>query len=227
MLMRFDFSISMKDITCAPCLQVYLHGWNRFWKLALRELSQTDISKCQHFLLLCHWLLMCFQNDLVLSWVKKKNGNWKKLISFIIMQLSHCKTQFIAKNSPSFLLCYFKCPTLNRKCYKNVCPHSKRFKWLTIKWKTVKHVTLARVPRNIYLPTVVFFGLFCCFIGLYYFQLCLAASMRESNACSGTPGRKKATGDNSQTQNVRAMGWLKILGTCNCLLWGAACHHTT
>lgn len=29
-LMKFDFSISMKDITCAPCLQVYLHGWNRF-----------------------------------------------------------------------------------------------------------------------------------------------------------------------------------------------------
>lgn len=25
-LMKFDFSISMKDITCAPCLQVYLHG---------------------------------------------------------------------------------------------------------------------------------------------------------------------------------------------------------
>lgn len=188
--MRFDFSISMKDITCAPCLQVYLHGWNRFWKLALRELSQKDISKCQHFLLLCHWLLMCFQNDLVLPWVKKKNGNRKKLISFIIMQLSHYKTQFIAKNSPSFLLCHFKCPMLNRKCYKNVCPHSERFKWLTIKWKTVKHVTLAWVPWNIYSHSVIVFGLFCCFIGLYYIQLCLTASVHESNACNRALGRK-------------------------------------
>lgn len=111
---------------------------------------------------------------------KEEKWKSKKLISFIIMQLSHCKTQFIAENSPSFLLCHFKCPMLNRKCYKNVCPHSKRFKWLTIKWKTVKHVTLARVPWNIYSPTVVFFGLFCCFIGLYSIQLCLAASMHMS-----------------------------------------------
>lgn len=111
---------------------------------------------------------------------KEEKWKSKKLISFIIMQLSHCKTQFIAKNSPSFLLCHFKCPMLNRMCYKNVCPHSEGFKWLTIKWKTVKHVTLAQVPWNIYSHSVVVFGLFCCFIGLYCVQLCLTASMHMS-----------------------------------------------
>lgn len=69
---------------------------------------------------------------------------------------------------------------LNRKSCKNVWPHSKRFRWLTMKWKTVKHVTLAGVPWNIYSPTVAFFVLSHCFIGLYSVQLCLAASMYKS-----------------------------------------------
>lgn len=193
-LMRLNFSISMKDIICTLCLQVYLHGWNRFWKLALvrREPSQKDISKCQHFLLLCHWLLVCFQNDLVLSWIKKQNGNRKNLYHLLLFSFCIAK-QFIAKNSLSFLPCHFKCPMLNRKCYKNVSPHFKRFKWLTIKWKTVKCLTLVRAPWNIY-SLVVFFSLLCHFIGSYSVQLCLGTSMHKSDA----PGRKKMTGDGSQ-----------------------------
>lgn len=103
------------------------------------------------------------QNDLFFSWAKKKNENRKKKKKTldIIMRLLLCKTQFIAKSLLFCIMCHFRCPMLNRKCYKNVCPHSERFKCLTIKWETVTHVTLVPLSWNMYLWMILFLAQFC------------------------------------------------------------------
>lgn len=100
---------------------------------------------------------------------KMKIGKGKKKPSiFIIMQLLLCKTQFIANSLLFCITCHFRCPMLNRKCYKNVCPHSERFRYLTIKWETVTHVTLVLLSWNMYLWMILFLDQFCsCIISSY------------------------------------------------------------
>lgn len=93
---------------------------------------------------------------------KMKIGKKKKsTLIFIIMQLLLCKTQFIAKSLLFCITCNFRCPMLNRKCYKNVCPHSERFRRLTIMWETVIHVTLVPLSWNMYLWMILFLAQFC------------------------------------------------------------------
>lgn len=92
---------------------------------------------------------------------KMKIGKKKNTLIFIIMQLLLCKTQFIAQSLLFCITCHFRCPMLNRKCYKNVSPHSERFKCLTIKWETVTHVTLVPLSWNIYLWMSLFLVQFC------------------------------------------------------------------
>lgn len=59
---KLDLGIRRRtyELPWSICLQLYLHRENGFWKVTLRRLSLKDISKCHRFLLLCHWLLMCF-----------------------------------------------------------------------------------------------------------------------------------------------------------------------
>ena len=90
-----------------------------------------------------------------------KGGGDGETLVFFIMQLSFCKTQFIAKSVLFCTACHFKCPMLSRKCYKSVCPHSERFKCQTTKWKTVIHVTLVVLSWNIYLSMILFLAQFC------------------------------------------------------------------
>lgn len=119
--------------------------------LGIRFIYWKEIFTCQRFLLLCHWHPMQSLNIFYRA-RKKKMKIWiKNLLIFIIMQLSLRKITIYSLKSLFLYYVPFRCPMLNRKCYKNVCPRSETPKCLTVKWETVTHVALVPHSWNIYL----------------------------------------------------------------------------